>query len=106
MRVLWIAILGFSSGRTAFVVTEGGNPYNSDNKTPLSNEHGVFDRFSKAGQRMILEEAERADSVFLLPYSKEVAKATKTTADAMRAERDTCDEPDWLACMMPEDSED
>lgn len=67
MKTLWINVLGFSSGRTGWVITDGSPPYKPGTKTP-AGEAGVCCRFEKDGSLELLGKAREAEAIKVLAY--------------------------------------
>jgi len=74
MKTIWISILGFSSGRTAWVTTDGGLPYDGPDCNPTSEANGVVSRFFKKGCKELLQEAKKAKKIKLMSWGKEKSK--------------------------------
>ena len=67
MKTLWINVLGFSSGRTGWVMTDGGPPYQPGTKIP-AGEAGVCCRFEEEGALELLDKAREAEAIKILTY--------------------------------------
>jgi hypothetical protein len=102
MATLWISVLGFSSGRTGWVMTDGSQPYDSLLR-PIG-EAGVISRFEKDDCEELISLARKAEAIKVLSYDK--TKHNDITLDQIETALDPTNvvyDNDCLADLMPED---
>lgn len=106
MKTLWISILGFSSGNTGWVITDGSPPYHIGTRNP-AGESGVVCRSEKAGCKKILALAEKVEEIKVLSYNGN--KHNNVTIDQIKK---ACDPwnllqgDDELVDLMPLEDQD
>lgn len=68
-KTLWISILGFSSGRTGWVLTDQPEPYDKNERPVEDSKNGVVCRYDKSSKKL-LKKAQKAAAIRVLSYDK------------------------------------
>lgn len=107
-RTIWVSVLGFSSGRTAYVVTTGDQkPYKpGESRTPTGKEHDVFCRYEKKDRKAFVKVVKSCDQAKAGSYGGGIWKDVSIDELVKAAKGvDLMADQDDLAALMPDDDE-